>query len=126
MTDFVPSRDVLTALRENPEAFTFGCGTHPGVLLKREWLDPLGVTVNAAAKAMAIPASRLDQITKGKRSITADTALRLGCFFGVSAETWMNLQRTYDLEEETAHAGRAILAEVQPLHSEKTETSSAA
>jgi addiction module HigA family antidote len=73
---------------------------HPGEILTHEFLVPLGITKNKLAIDLGIPASRIDQIAKGKRSITADTAFRLSLYFGTSAEFWMNLQSTYDLKAE--------------------------
>jgi antitoxin HigA-1 len=80
---------------------------HPGELL-REDLDELGLSARALADAIAIPHSRIAAILRGKRGITADTALRLCAYFGTSAEFWMNLQTAYDLKcAELAH-GKAI------------------
>jgi antitoxin HigA-1 len=75
---------------------------HPGEILTDEFLVPLGITRNKLAIDLGIPASRIDQIAKGKRSITADTAFRLSLYFGNSAEFWMNLQSSYDLKTERA------------------------
>ena len=71
----------------------------PGEILKEEFLKPLGLTANALAKAIEVPANRITAILKGERGITGDTALRLGTFFRTSAEFWMNLQMTYDLRK---------------------------
>jgi addiction module HigA family antidote len=73
---------------------------HPGEILTEEFLSPLGITRHKLAIDLGIPASRIDQIAKGKRSITADTAFRLSLYFGNSAEFWMNLQSSYDLKME--------------------------
>jgi addiction module HigA family antidote len=73
---------------------------HPGEILTEEFLNPLGITRHKLAIDLGIPASRIDQIAKGKRSITADTAFRLSLYFGNSAEFWMNLQSSYDLKTE--------------------------
>jgi addiction module HigA family antidote len=73
---------------------------HPGEILTEEFLAPLGISRNKLALDLGIPASRIDQIAKGKRSITADTAFRLSLYFGNSAEFWMNLQTSYDLKVE--------------------------
>jgi addiction module HigA family antidote len=75
---------------------------HPGEVLTEEFLAPLGITKNKLAIDLHIPGSRIDQITKGKRSITADTAFRLALYFGNSPEFWMNLQSSYDLKIERA------------------------
>lgn len=71
--------------------------THPGIILREEFFEPLGLTQLAAAKATGIPQSRLSEILAGRRSISADTAARLGRFFGVDPRNWLNLQTTYDL-----------------------------
>jgi addiction module HigA family antidote len=73
---------------------------HPGEILIEEFLAPMGITRHKLAIDLGIPASRIDQIAKGKRSITADTAFRLSLYFGNSAEFWMNLQSSYDLKME--------------------------
>jgi antitoxin HigA-1 len=73
---------------------------HPGEILTEEFLAPLGITRHKLAIDLGIPASRIDQIAKGKRSITADTAFRLSLYFGNSAQFWMNLQSSYDLKME--------------------------
>src|ERR1051325_7219809 len=69
--------------------------TDPGEVLSEEFLQPLGMSVNALAIALRVPATRIGAIVKGERSVTADTALRLARFFGVSPEFWMNLQAMY-------------------------------
>lgn len=70
---------------------------HPGELLYEEFMKPMKVSINALARAVAVPPNRVSDIVNGKRSITADTALRLGKYFGVSPELWLNLQVDYDL-----------------------------
>ena len=69
----------------------------PGAVLAEEFMHPLGVSINALARALDVPPNRISDIVNGKRGITADSALRLGKFFGVPAETWLNLQSDYDL-----------------------------
>ena len=69
----------------------------PGEILFEEFMQPLGVSINALAREIAVPPNRISEIVSGKRSITADTALRLGKYFGVSAELWLSLQVDYDL-----------------------------
>ncbi len=73
---------------------------HPGEILKEEFLDPFGISAYKLSKEIKIPQSRISQIIKGKRRITADTALRLSEFFGNSPQFWMGIQDDYDLEEE--------------------------
>ncbi len=69
----------------------------PGEILKEEFMRPLGITVTALARDIGVPANRISQIVNGKRSLSADTALRLGKYFGMSPEIWLDLQSEYDL-----------------------------
>jgi addiction module HigA family antidote len=71
---------------------------HPGEILNEEFLKPMGISQYRLAKDISVPPRRINEIVYGKRSITADTALRLGKFFGISAQFWLNLQTRYDLE----------------------------
>ena len=71
---------------------------HPGVILLEDWLKPLGISQYALAKAIAVPPRRINEIVKGLRGITVDTALRLSVFFGTDAQSWINLQTHYDTE----------------------------
>ena len=71
---------------------------HPGEILMEEFLEPMGVSQYRLAKDISVPARRINEIVHGRRSITADTALRLGRFFGNSPQFWLNLQTRYDLE----------------------------
>jgi len=87
---------------------------HPGEVLDQEFLQPLGVSQNALARTLGVPPRRINEIVLGKRGVTADTALRLSRAFGTSAEFWMNLQASYDLEK-TARAIAPALASVEPL-----------
>lgn len=73
---------------------------HPGEVLKEEFLDPMGISAYRLAKDTGIPQTRVADIIHGRRRVTADTALRLGKYFGVSARFWLGLQDDYDLEEE--------------------------
>jgi addiction module HigA family antidote len=73
---------------------------HPGEVLKEEFLEPMGVSAYRLAKEIGIPQTRVADIVHGRRRVTADTALRLGKYFGVSARFWLGLQDDYDLEEE--------------------------
>ena len=73
---------------------------HPGEILKEEFLGPLEISAYRLSKETFIPQTRVSEIIKGKRRITADTALRLSIFFGTSAKFWLGLQDDYDLEEE--------------------------
>ena len=72
----------------------------PGEILMEEFLEPMGITQNKLAVSIGVPPRRINEIVHGKRRITADTALRLGRYFGMSAQFWINLQSHYDLEVE--------------------------
>jgi addiction module HigA family antidote len=71
---------------------------HPGEILMEEFLEPMGISQYRLAKDISVPPRRINEIVHGKRSITADTALRLGRFFDMSPQFWLNLQSRYDLE----------------------------
>ena len=88
--------------------------THPGEVLCEEFLKPLGISVNALAMALRVPATRIGAIVKGERAVTADTALRLARFFRTSPEFWMNLQSMHDLTKTRIKAGDAISRDVRP------------
>jgi antitoxin HigA-1 len=88
---------------------------HPGEILRSEFLEPLGMSVNALALALRVPAPRINDIVRGKRAISADTALRLERYFGASAQFWLNLQIGYDLRVATAAAGAQIEREIEPM-----------
>jgi antitoxin HigA-1 len=87
---------------------------HPGEVLKTV-LDDAGLSANATALALRIPANRLTAIINGQRSITADTAMRLGRFFGTSAEMWIHLQAKYELQKAEDEMSERIAEEVRPL-----------
>lgn len=74
---------------------------HPGEILMEEFLEPMGITQHKLAVSIGVPPRRINEIVHGKRRITADTALRLGRFFGITAQFWLNLQMHYDLEVES-------------------------
>jgi addiction module HigA family antidote len=88
--------------------------THPGEVLGEEFLKPLGLSVNALALRLRVPATRIGAIVKGERAVTADTALRLARFFGTSAEFWINLQAMHDLTKARMQTGTAIARDVRP------------
>lgn len=71
---------------------------HPGEILREDFITPLGISVNALAKALDVPATRIHEIVKERRAITADTAQRLACYFGGDAASWLALQAMYDLK----------------------------
>lgn len=86
---------------------------HPGETIKEDYLLPLGMSVNALAKQLAIGTARLNEIVRGERGITADTALRLARYFGTPAEFWLGLQLEYDLRMAQQKAGRLIARQVK-------------
>jgi len=86
---------------------------HPGEILLEEFLKPMGISINRLARDIAVPPGRISEIVNGKRSITADTALRLGKYFGVSPETWLDLQSDYDLRIAQRTIGPEIDQRVQ-------------
>jgi addiction module HigA family antidote len=88
---------------------------HPGEILEVEFLKPLGISQYRLAKSISVPARRVNEIVKGTRAISADTALRLALFFGLSERFWINLQAWYDLETEKDRLGKRLAKEVRAL-----------
>lgn len=88
--------------------------THPGEMLQEEFMLPLSISQNKLASDLRVPPGRINQIIKGKRSITSDTALRLARYFGNSPEFWMNLQLMYDLSKTRSEHGKQTDHEVRP------------
>jgi addiction module HigA family antidote len=88
---------------------------HPGEILLEEYLEPLGVSQYRLAKEISVPPRRINEIVHGKRSITADTALRLARYFGTSERFWINLQTHYDLEVEKDRLADRLEEEVAVL-----------
>ncbi len=86
---------------------------HPGEILLEEFMKPLGLSINRLARELRVPPNRIHGIVHGTRSITADTALRLGAYFRVSPATWMNLQSNYDLRVATRVSGKEIAQTVR-------------
>jgi addiction module HigA family antidote len=86
---------------------------HPGEILKEEFIDPMGISQYRIAKDTNVPPRRINEIVHCKRSISADTALRLGRFFGISPKFWINLQSHYDLEIESDKLGDRLESEVK-------------
>ena len=87
--------------------------THPGEMLRQEFLIPLGISQNALALKIRVPANRIGDIIHGRRGITPDTALRLARFFGNSAEFWLNLQQMHDLSKARLELDKTIEREVE-------------
>lgn len=111
----LPSRDGRGPARhphrpDLPERIT----AHPGEVLREEFLKPLGLSVNGLAAELRVPANRIGAIIKGERSVTADTALRLGRYFRTSPEFWMNLQSMHDLTRARSESGYLIDTVIHP------------
>jgi addiction module HigA family antidote len=85
---------------------------HPGEILSTEFLDPLELSQYKLAQTIHVPPRRINEIVMGKRAVTADTALRLGRFFGTTAQFWMNLQSRYELEIAEDRLGERVLREI--------------
>jgi antitoxin HigA-1 len=88
---------------------------HPGEILDVEFLQPMGITQYRLAKSISVSPRRINEIIKGSRSVTANTALRLARFFGTSDRFWLNLQSSFDLESERDRLGNALDDEVQAI-----------
>lgn len=89
---------------------------HPGEVLREDYLKPLGLSMNQLALNLRVPATRIAEIVHERRSITADTALRLGRYFKTTPRFWLNLQMAYDLEVAEDQSSIQINTEVQPLN----------
>jgi addiction module HigA family antidote len=87
---------------------------HPGRTILEDVVKPLGMSVNALAKALHVPATRLNDIVRGRRGVTADTALRLARYLGTTAQFWLNLQSAYELRVAERWRGQAIRKKVSP------------
>jgi antitoxin HigA-1 len=87
---------------------------HPGEILREEFMAPLELSTNALALALRVPATRIGEIVRGRRSISADTALRLGRYFGTSPDLWLGLQAEYDLRTAARELGGRLEQEVHP------------
>lgn len=92
---------------------------HPGEILKEEFLEPLGLSQYRVAVDISVPPRRINEIVHGKRSISADTALRLARYFGTTDRFWLNLQTHYDLEKERDRLGNRLETEVLVLERSK-------
>src|SRR5947207_11366350 len=88
---------------------------HPGEVLREEFLAPLGISQYRLAKDTSVPPRRINEIVRGLRAISADTALRLSRYFGTSERFWLNLQSRYDLEVEKDRLGKRLQREVSVL-----------
>ena len=98
--------DVVTGRRLPP--------VHPGAILRDEFLTPLEISVYGLAKAIKVSRPRLNDVVRGRRAVTTDTALRLGRYFGTTAEFWINLQTRYELDVAERTVRRRIEREIEP------------
>ena len=89
--------------------------THPGKFLEEDYLEPLGLSRRALARAIGVSAPRINDLVRGRRGVTADTALRLATYFGTSPELWLNLQVRYDLETARRAVASDELEAIEPL-----------
>jgi antitoxin HigA-1 len=87
---------------------------HPGEVLREDFLKPLGMRANALAKALSVPAPRINDVVRERRGISADTAMRLARYFGGDARSWLNLQAAHDLRVAEISSARRIAREVSP------------
>lgn len=88
---------------------------HPGSVLLMDFIEPMGITRYRVAKAMSVQQRRIDEICAGQRSITAETAVRLGLVFGIDPQFWLNLQAQFDVEMIQREQGERLAEEVHPL-----------
>ncbi len=88
--------------------------THPGEMLLEEFLKPLGMSATELAQAVSVPQNRISEIIRGRRGVTADTAIRLGRYFGTTAELWTNMQAAYDLSVARAETDYSHIAARAP------------
>ena len=87
---------------------------HPGEILREDLMAPLGLSINKVARDLRVPVTRMSEIVNGRRSITADTALRLARYFSTTPEFWVNLQSAYDLDVATRASADQIKRDVHP------------
>lgn len=87
---------------------------HPGEILREDFLKPAGLTANALARALKVPAPRINEVVRKRRGISADTALRLARYFGGDARSWLNLQTAYDLRIAEIALAKRVAREVRP------------
>lgn len=92
----------------------YGVPVHPGEFLLEDFMKPLGLSANALSIALHVPVTRISEILRERRGITADTAMRLGLYFGTTADFWMNMQKSYELGMAAKELLPRIRAEVHP------------
>ena len=96
---------------------------HPGEVLREEYLKPLGMSANALAKALSVPAPRVNEVVRERRGVSADTAMRLARYFGGDARSWLNLQAAYDLRVAEIGSGERIKKEIRPADPQEQQRS---
>jgi antitoxin HigA-1 len=106
------SKSLTTTRKKNADKDSLLPLITPGEFLSEEFLEPLGLSANALALALRVPANRIQAIVNGQRAITADTALRLSQYFGTTPEFWINLQSIYELDKARREKMEQIRAEV--------------
>jgi antitoxin HigA-1 len=90
--------------------------THPGEILREEFMAPMGLSARSLGSAIGVPANRLTEIARGRRDVSADTAIRLGRYFSTDARFWLNLQAAHDLSKaEAAHDYSGIASRAEPV-----------
>jgi len=87
---------------------------HPGEVLREDFLKPLGMSANALAKALRVPTPRINDVVRGRRGVSADTAMRLARYFGGDARSWLNLQTAHDLRVAEISNAKRVAREVSP------------
>jgi len=88
---------------------------HPGEMLREDYLKPLGLSANALAVALKVPASRINDIVMERRGVTVDTAKRIVRYFGGDVQSWMNLQTAFEIKVAEKQLAKKVLAEIQPM-----------
>ena len=88
---------------------------HPGEVLREDYLKPLGLSANALAVALKVPASRINDIVLERRGVTVDTAMRIVRYFGGDVQSWMNLQTAFEIKVAEKEIAKKVLAEIQPM-----------
>ena len=88
---------------------------HPGEVLREDYLKPLGLSANALAVALKVPASRINDIVLERRGVTVDTAMRIVRYFGGDVQSWMNLQTAFEIKVAEKQLAKKVLAEIRPL-----------
>ena len=88
---------------------------HPGEVLREDYLKPLGLSANALAVALKVPASRINDIVLERRGVTVDTAMRIARYFGGDVQSWMNLQTAFEIKVAEKQLAKKVLAEIRPM-----------